>query len=63
MATMHFSAETNDNVAVAIDVERMKTAQNMPRRTIPDGLTIEQIREHILAAAERAEGNLTTHQG
>lgn len=62
MVTMHSSPETNDH-SVAIDVDRMKTAQNMPRRTIPDGLTIEQIREHILATAKRAEGNLETHQG
>ncbi|WP_339521862.1 hypothetical protein [Pseudomonas sp. EL_65y_Pfl2_R96] len=62
MVTMHSSKETSDH-PVAIDVDRMKTAQNMPRRTIPDGLTIEQMREHILATAERAEGNLETHQG
>jgi hypothetical protein len=48
---------------VAVDVDRMTTARNMPRHVIPQGLTGEQIRAHILATAKRAEGSLDQHKG
>lgn len=61
MENMTHTKSSKENVS--LDVERMKTARNMPRYVIPQCLTGEQIREHILAAAKRAEANLGTHEG
>lgn len=55
---MHFQqlqGKDNREVRVGIDLERMHAARKTPSHELPRGLSLDEMRQHILAVAEHSK--------
>ena len=50
---LHLQGKDKREVMVGIDLERMHAARQTPSYELPRGLSLEEMREHILAVAEK----------
>lgn len=53
---MRFVARTiEQDVRVGINRERLEHARKTPKHTLPQGMSLDEMRAHILAVAEKAK--------
>ena len=51
---MHFVARNNEqDVRVGINHERLEHARKAPKHKLPQGMSLDEMRNHILAVAEK----------
>ncbi len=53
---MHFMTRSNEqDVRVGINRERLEHARKSPKHQLPQGISLDEMRAHILAVAEKAK--------
>lgn len=52
---LNLQGQKNREVVIGIDLERMHAARQTPLHELPRGLSLDEMREHILAVAKKAK--------
>lgn len=55
MQPLNFQGQKKREAEVGIDLERMHAARQTPLHELPRGLSLDEMREHILAVAKKAK--------